>query len=138
MKTLMVIFLALFLVFGAVGLISRLTYDWSKLGERTQELDEHSLARRDGRAMQFVKIEQKEIDPEQAKRSHSSLYSIVHSPCRPLSYDTENLFVSLTFRFCTIRYFYEWEKLACTTVHPPAGIRNSSTGNRCHASPFSP
>lgn len=84
MKTLMVIFLALFLVFGAVGLISRLTYDWSKLGERTQELDEHSLARRDGRAMQFVKIEQKEIDPEQAKRSGAKKFR-VQTVCSILS-----------------------------------------------------
>lgn len=67
MKILMIVFLLLFAAFGAAGLMIRLTYDWSKLGERTQELGENSIARRDGRAMQMLKFEQREIDPEQAQ-----------------------------------------------------------------------
>lgn len=76
MKTLMIIFLLLFLLFGAVGLITRLTYDWRTLGVRTQELDEYSAARRVGKAMQVLKIQQKERSPEQLQRENARKFRI--------------------------------------------------------------
>ena len=55
MKTLMIIFLIGFLLFGAIGLYFRLTHDWNKLAAETDKLDENSTAKRDGRAMQLGK-----------------------------------------------------------------------------------
>lgn len=55
MKTMMIIFLIGFLLFGAIGLYFRLTHDWNKLTVETDKLDENSVARRDGRAMQMGK-----------------------------------------------------------------------------------
>ena len=64
MKTLMIVFLLGFLVFGAIGLVVRLSHDWNKLEVETDKLDPNSTAKRDGRAMQLVKHE-REIDTEQ-------------------------------------------------------------------------
>lgn len=57
MKTIMIIFLLLFLAFGAVGLVIRLTHDWSKLQVETDKLSDTSTAKRDGKAMQLIKHE---------------------------------------------------------------------------------
>ena len=66
MKTLMIIFLIGFLVFGAIGLYFRLTHDWNKLAAETDKLDENSTAKRDGRAMQLGKG--LDIDAAQAEQ----------------------------------------------------------------------
>lgn len=66
MKTLMIIFLIGFLVFGAIGLYFRLTHDWNKLAAETDKLDENSTAKRDGRAMQLGKG--LDIDIEKAEK----------------------------------------------------------------------
>ena len=55
MKTIMILFLIGFLVFGAIGLYFRLTHDWNKLAAESDKLDENSTAKRDGRAMQLGK-----------------------------------------------------------------------------------
>ena len=55
MKTLMIIFLIGFLLFGAIGLYFRLTHDWNKLAAETDKLDENSTAKRDCRALQLGK-----------------------------------------------------------------------------------
>ena len=66
MKTLMIIFLISFLLFGAIGLYFRLTHDWNKLAAETDKLDENSTAKRDGRAMQLGKG--LDIDAAQAEK----------------------------------------------------------------------
>ena len=66
MKTLMIIFLIGFLLFGAIGLYFRLTHDWNKLAAETDKLDENSTAKRDGRAMQLGKG--LDIDAAQAEK----------------------------------------------------------------------
>lgn len=66
MKTLMIIFLIGFLLFGAIGLYFRLTHDWNKLAAETDKLDENSTAKRDGRAMQLGKG--LDIDAAQAEQ----------------------------------------------------------------------
>ena len=66
MKTLMIIFLIGFLLFGAIGLYFRLTHDWNKLAAETDKLDENSTAKRDGRAMQWGKG--LDIDAAQAEK----------------------------------------------------------------------
>ena len=66
MKTLMIIFLIGFLLFGAIGLNFRLTHDWNKLAAETDKLDENSTAKRDGRAMQLGKG--LDIDAAQAEK----------------------------------------------------------------------
>ena len=55
MKTLMIAFLIGFLVFGAIGLVIRLSHDWNKLEVESDKLSDTSTAKRDGRAMQLVK-----------------------------------------------------------------------------------
>jgi uncharacterized protein YbbC (DUF1343 family) len=67
MKTLMILFLIGFLVFGAIGLIIRLSHDWNKLEVETDKLNENSTAKRDGRAMQLIKHEH-EIDAAQVQK----------------------------------------------------------------------
>ena len=57
MKTLMIIFLAGFLLFGAIGLYFRLTHDWNALTVETDKLDDNSIAKRDGRAMKLTNRE---------------------------------------------------------------------------------
>ena len=66
MKTLMIIFLIGFLLFGAIGLYFRLALDWNKLAAETDKLDENSTAKRDGRAMQLGKG--LDIDAAQAEK----------------------------------------------------------------------
>ena len=66
MKTLMIIFLIGYLLFGAIGLYFRLTHDWNKLAAETDKLDENSTAKRDGRAMQLGKG--LDIDAAQAEK----------------------------------------------------------------------
>lgn len=66
MKTLMIIFLIGFLLFGAIGLYFRLTHDWNKLAAETDKLNENSTAKRDGRAMQLGKG--LDIDAAQAEK----------------------------------------------------------------------
>ena len=66
MKTLMIIFLIGFLLFGAIGLCCRLADDWNKLAGETDKLDENSTAKRDGRAMQLGKG--LDIDAAQAEK----------------------------------------------------------------------
>lgn len=66
MKTLMIIFLIGFLLFGAIGLYFRLTHDWNKLAAETDKLDENSTAKRDGRAMQLGKG--LDVDAAQAEK----------------------------------------------------------------------
>ena len=66
MKTLMIIFLIGFLLFGAIGLYFRLTHDWNKLAAETDKLDENSTAKRDSRAMQLGKG--LDIDAAQAEK----------------------------------------------------------------------
>lgn len=66
MKTLMIIFLIGFLLFGAIGLYFRLMHDWNKLAAETDKLDENSTAKRDGRAMQLGKG--LDIDAAQAEK----------------------------------------------------------------------
>ena len=53
MKALMIVFLIGFLLFGAIGFIVRLSHDWNQLAVESDKLDENSLAKRDGRAMQM-------------------------------------------------------------------------------------
>lgn len=57
MKTVMIVFLIGFLVFGAIGLYFRLTHDWNALTVETDKLDANSIAKRDGRAMQLTNRE---------------------------------------------------------------------------------
>ena len=66
MKTLMIIFLIGFLLFGAIGLYFSLTLDWNKLADEPDKLDENSTAKRDGRAMQLGKG--LDIDAAQAEK----------------------------------------------------------------------
>ena len=85
MKTIMIAFLIGFLVFGAIGLYFRLTHDWNKLTVETDKLDENSVARRDGRAMQMGKGIK--VDVEQARKKADSkfrsqlLFSILSVVC---------------------------------------------------------
>ncbi|MGN1030374.1 MAG: hypothetical protein ACI4PQ_02115 [Butyricicoccaceae bacterium] len=87
MKTLMIVFLALFAVFGVIGLVVRLTYDWNKLGEASRELDENSIARRDGRAMKILKYEPKQLEPEAERRRDAkkfrlqTIFSVLSALC---------------------------------------------------------
>lgn len=55
MKIIMIAFLIGFLLFGAIGLYFRLTHDWNKLVVESDKLDENSIAKREGRSMQFGK-----------------------------------------------------------------------------------
>lgn len=57
MKILMIIFLIGFIAFGGIGLVIRLTHDWNALLVETDKLDENSIAKRDGRAMQLTNRE---------------------------------------------------------------------------------
>lgn len=54
MKVLMIIFLAGFILFGGIGLVIRLSHDWNALLVETDKLDENSIAKRDGRAMNLT------------------------------------------------------------------------------------
>lgn len=78
MKTLMIIFLIGFLLFGAIGLYFRLTHDWNKLAAETDKLDENSTAKRDGRAMQLGKG--LDIDAAQAEKKADQKF------CRQLTF----------------------------------------------------
>ena len=69
MKTIMIIFLIGFLVFGAIGFFIRLSHDWNQLEVESNKLDEDSIAKRDGRAMQlFHSNKEKEFDAAQTKK----------------------------------------------------------------------
>ena len=69
MKALMIVFLIGFLVFGAIGFIVRLSHDWNQLAVESDKLDENSLAKRDGRAMQmFHPKEEKTFDAAETKK----------------------------------------------------------------------
>lgn len=86
MKTLMIVFLIGFLVFGAIGLVIRLSHDWNKLEVETDKLSENSTAKRDGRAMQLVKHEH-EINAQQVQKKVDSkfrkqlLFSVLSGIC---------------------------------------------------------
>lgn len=85
MKLIMIAFLIGFLVFGAIGLYFRLTHDWNKLTVETDKLDEQSIARRDGRAMQLGKGITVDVEKAQQKadrKFHSQLlFSILSIIC---------------------------------------------------------
>lgn len=69
MKILMILLLIGFLASGAIGFCVRLSHDWNQLAVESDKLDENSLAKRDGRAMQLVqKEENTEIDITAAKK----------------------------------------------------------------------
>lgn len=69
MKTLMIAFLIGFIVFGAIGMYFRLTHDWNQLAVESDKLDDNSIAKRDGRAMQlFGRGRQSQIDISAAKK----------------------------------------------------------------------
>ncbi|HIV67790.1 MAG TPA: hypothetical protein IAA32_02870 [Candidatus Butyricicoccus stercorigallinarum] len=55
MKTLMILLLIGFLVFGAIGIYFRLTHDWNQLTVESDKLPDDSIAKRDGSAMQLFK-----------------------------------------------------------------------------------
>ncbi|MDO5548641.1 MAG: hypothetical protein Q4F79_09175 [Eubacteriales bacterium] len=86
MKILMIVFLIGFLVFGAIGLVIRLSHDWNKLEVETDKLSEYSTAKRDGRAMQIVKHEHA-IDAEQVQKKvdhkfrRQLLFSVLSGLC---------------------------------------------------------
>ncbi len=75
MKVWMAGFLLLFLVFGGVGLVLRLSHDWSKLQVETDKLDEYSTAKRDGKAMQIVKHET-EIDADKLEEKAKRMFRL--------------------------------------------------------------
>lgn len=85
MKTLMILFLIGFFVFGAIGLYFRLGHDWNQLTVETDKLDENSIAKRDGRAMQFGKGLDVDIEKAQKKASskfrHQLLFSLLSVAC---------------------------------------------------------
>lgn len=85
MKTVMIIFLIGFLIFGAIGLYFRLTHDWNKLTVETDKLDEDSVAKRDGRAMQFGKGITVNVEKAQKKADNKFrsqlLFSILSVIC---------------------------------------------------------
>ncbi|MDO5785508.1 MAG: hypothetical protein Q4P20_10655 [Eubacteriales bacterium] len=85
MKTIMILFLIGFLAFGAIGLYFRLTHDWNKLAVESDKLDDNSTAKRDGRAMQFGKG--LNIDLEKAEKKADTkfrrqlLFSVLSVVC---------------------------------------------------------
>ncbi len=87
MKLLMIAFLAGFLLFGAIGLYFRLTHDWNQLAVESDKLDDQSIAKRDGRAMQLFRDKPREIDLAAAKKKAAHnfhrqlLFSLLSAAC---------------------------------------------------------
>lgn len=88
MKTIMILFLIGFLAFGAIGLYFRLTHDWNKLAVESDKLDDNSTAKRDGRAMQFGKglnidleMAEKKADTKFRRQLLFSVLSVVCLAC---------------------------------------------------------
>ena len=88
MKTLMILFLIGFLVFGAIGMYFRLTHDWNQLAVESDKLSDDSIAKRDGRAMQlFNRGEENTVDVAAAKQKadrkfhHQLLFSVLSVVC---------------------------------------------------------
>ncbi|MCI6927287.1 hypothetical protein [Butyricicoccus porcorum] len=88
MKTLMILFLIGFLVFGAIGMYFRLTHDWNQLAVESDKLSDDSIAKRDGRAMQlFNHGEKHAVDVAAAKQKadrkfhHQLLFSVLSVVC---------------------------------------------------------